>query len=207
MARPHQENFYSRTSCEVQRTPRQRRLALAHFYSRTSCEVQPKNLSPNLSLFLISTHAPHARCNLEQIINGDDYNISTHAPHARCNQASGVCGLGNIIFLLTHLMRGATVLSVLTSLAGLPISTHAPHARCNKIIICANERLVISTHAPHARCNQRLRSQFPRPRYFYSRTSCEVQPFQRYRIYIFSQFLLTHLMRGATRLDIHPTIF
>ena len=79
------------------------------------------------------------------------------------------------IFLLTHLMRGATCCMVKKFSENL-ISTHAPHARCNIFFITSIFNLL----------------------YFYSRTSCEVQLFADSILSSRSSFLLTHLMRGAT---------
>ena len=101
-------------------------------------------------------------------------------------------------FLLTHLLRGATLFYLLPSIqcsyfysrtscevqhlhlffSGLhtAISTHAPLARCN-----CNHCLVlwrpsmISTHAPLVRCNKVTFGYLRELYNFYSRTSCEVQ--------------------------------
>ena len=78
-------------------------------------------------------------------------------------------------FLLTHLLRGATLNAEVTTETSA-ISTHAPLARCNPwFSICSTIRL-----------------------YFYSRTSCEVQPLDTGIDTDNLTFLLTHLLRGAT---------
>ena len=79
-------------------------------------------------------------------------------------------------FLLTHLLRGATSGEKLNSRTAL-ISTHAPLARCNLRQPEGWMYSDISTHAPLARCNCRL----------FSRSDSK------------HKFLLTHLLRGATR--------
>ena len=78
-------------------------------------------------------------------------------------------------FQLTHLLRGATSMSVAPSLYS-DISTHAPLARCDyhESVNVVGDK--ISTHAPLARCDT-----FP----FSSFTSTHL-------------FQLTHLLRGAT---------
>ena len=90
--------------------------------------TEPKFVKTNI--LTISTHTPHARCDTERNSNFCRAKISTHTPHARCDQntfdfcASFVIsthtpharcdGLRHsfpnrcLIFLLTHLMRGAT---------------------------------------------------------------------------------------------------
>ena len=55
----------------------------------------------------ISTHTPHARCDVTQKAQDRIVDISTHAPHARCDATSTVGGTNDFI------------------------STHAPHARCD----------------------------------------------------------------------------
>ena len=107
--------------------------------------------------------------------------------------------LRRLKFLLTHLMRGATY-SIDNSTLWRIISTHAPHARCDLAITTDNWETVnfysrtscevrhdfnlivssfraISTHAPHARCDV----------------------IKRLSNALGLRFLLTHLMRGATR--------
>ena len=169
----------------------------------------------------ISTHAPHARC--DRIANRYDpvIKISTHAPHARCDfyhihtfqdrnhfysrtscevrhKMSTTIVTGEV-FLLTHLMRGATWAQL--ELGAVPafllthlmrgatlnlsswgffhcISTHAPHARCDPVNEPSPFYFIISTHAPHARCDM---------------TNCS-------RTAGYIPFLLTHLMRGATQI-------
>ena len=83
-----------------------------------------------------------------------------------------------VIFLLTRLMRGATVISDSDEF-GNKISTHAPHARrdnsmvekmaaeinfysrasCEARLIrreCYDRNFIISTHAPHARRDRNI---------------------------------------------------
>ena len=102
-----------------------------------------------------------------------------------------------IIFLLTHLMRGATF-SSLARLRIISISTHTPHARCDMynddmipilidfyshtscevrlhLLNLKHLRKQISTHTPHARCDKIFVLIYFFFRYFYSHTSCEVR--------------------------------
>ena len=105
-------NFYSRTSCEVQPLLRTTKKTTSYFYSRTSCEVQPCNRCHLGNRISISTHAPHARCNL---INAGFTNESTSDFYSRTScevqPSKQDCERSLCIFLLTHLMRGATCLS------------------------------------------------------------------------------------------------
>ena len=58
--------------------------------------------------YQISTHTPHARCDVAVRRRPWACNISTHTPHARCDPLRlRVCFL-TLQFLLTHLMRGVT---------------------------------------------------------------------------------------------------
>ena len=79
------------------------------------------------------------------------------------------------------------------------ISTHAPLARCNTSPVHNGNAPVISTHAPLARCNENLGiKNIHFSGNFYSHTSCEVQPYLYDNFEVYLQFLLTHLLRGAT---------
>ena len=123
------------------------------------------------------------------------------------------------LFLLTHLMRGATF-SRFIFIVLMSISTHAPHARCNLqygIMItvrghfysrtsCEVQRLslsfsnVTSNFYSRTSCEVQplLRTTKKTTSYFYSRTSCEVQHCLSSGCKGCIRFLLTHLMRGAT---------
>ena len=78
----------------------------------------------------ISTHAPLARCNSVTFADSSPSIISTHAPLARCNYFCHKHLLSAKIFLLTHLLRGATYI-LHDGKYIEDISTHAPLARCN----------------------------------------------------------------------------
>ena len=106
-------------------------------------------------------------------------------------------------FLLTHLLRGAT-LNALELCCTEVISTHAPLARCNGILFIFLPNSCISTHAPLARCNILMLGTLWTLYNFYSRTSCEVQHQDIQDKSPFLKFLLTHLLRGATGKDIIP---
>ena len=81
---------------------------LVHFYSHTSCEVRLSGLETPTTAINISTHTPHARCDTAAFFPiHDKSDISTHTPHARCDPLI-LSPFPVIIFLLTHLMRGAT---------------------------------------------------------------------------------------------------
>ena len=100
----------------------------------------------------VSTHAPLTRC--DQGIYGDftEMPVSTHAPLTRCDQESmqtryfrrcfysrtsyevrhqeGHHRKSNESFLLTHLLRGATLFSLFFTFRNR-VSTHAPLTRCD----------------------------------------------------------------------------
>ena len=101
--------------------------------------------------------------------------ISTHAPHAR--RDSAMRNIGKIRqFLLTRLMRGATMRKVTKARLTRYISTHAPHARRD-----------YSSYG-HGYCHLD----------FYSRASCEARLMVCLVFLMALVFLLTRLMRGAT---------
>ena len=81
-----QENFNSRTSCEVRLDGWQYDHSLTDFNSRTSCEVRRLANRKNARWAFISTHAPLARCDLPTLVYDEKHVISTHAPLARCDQ-------------------------------------------------------------------------------------------------------------------------
>ena len=62
----------------------------------------------------------------------------------------------------------------------------------------------ISTHAPHTRRDIFTPQCVPRCRDFYSRASYEARPARNWRRHQFLQFLLTRLIRGATKNSLLP---
>ena len=91
-----------------------RLLQPSNFYSRTSCEVRPEGMHLRNIITGISTHAPLARCDQWRTVGDSVNSISTHAPLARCDfQILGQSVLLTA-FLLTHLLRGATLNMYLT---------------------------------------------------------------------------------------------
>ena len=78
------------------------------------------------------------------------------------------------------------------------ISTHAPHARCdaNPVNSYTADLDFYSRTSCEVRPTDPDRIQLHS--HFYSRTSCEVRPFVRSFFELPFEFLLTHLMRGAT---------
>ena len=168
----------------------------------------------------ISTHAPHARCNMERFgllsrtryfysrtscevqldIIGD---VNSRAEFLLTHLMRGATGKNDRFlritktFLLTHLMRGATSLLWQSWQSNSFLLTHLMRgATHNQLGLWGN--IEISTHAPHARCNPSDSLGLALNLYFYSRTSCEVQPKSGSSSSLMIGFLLTHLMRGAT---------
>ena len=127
----HGLHFYSRTPYEVRLDNFEIRLLQSNFYSRTPYEVRPSVNKSAMQRAIISTHAPHTRCDGEfRLTVGAKVIISTHAPHTRCD------GVGEkIVFGIKA------------------ISTHAPHTRCDSGQVPTIKQSFISTHAPHTRCD------------------------------------------------------
>ena len=147
-------------------------------------------------IFKISTHTPHARCDV-RIVSTDwwmDTFLLTHLMRGVTWDSLHIWGK---TFLLTHLMRGVTLSisicippnchfyshtscevwqRIAERIPKSRISTHTPHARCDCfwVFACGNQK--ISTHTPHARCDLVNINYTPK----------------------LKKFLLTHLMRGVT---------
>ena len=101
------------------------------------------------------------------------------------------------IFLLTHLLRGATVWLLISSgLCDFYSRTSCEVRR--EPVSGSGGSGAISTHAPLARCDCAARIVFIVIKNFYSRTSCEVRLFLASLKTVQRGFLLTHLLRGAT---------
>ena len=124
------KHFYSHTSCEVRRCKIRQIKTKQYFYSHTSCEVRPhtQDLLRQSMQFLL-THlmrgATEGRLKKTALSI-----ISTHTPHARCDVPIQVERVKTVLFLLTHLMRGATSVTDKNAMSEI-ISTHTPHARCD----------------------------------------------------------------------------
>ena len=123
-----------------------------HFYSRTSCEVRPPTALIRLSkLDFYSRTSCEVRLNLFPTWLRAYRFLLTHLMRGATLYYS-LLGVFIVQFLLTHLMRGATIAN--------------PHI---------NSACRISTHAPHARCDKSFEGDFKCNYHFYSRTSCEVR--------------------------------
>ena len=162
-----ENNFNSRTSCEVRLAPENSAEKAINFNSRTSCEVR-------------------------RLPGQDRWCYGYFNSRTSCEVRRGLvrAGIAADIFQLTHLLRGATGIARCSISASL-ISTHAPLARCDAVPDYRRRQsgdfnsrtscevrpdALISTHAPLARCDT-----FPNAAYwmignFNSRTSCEVRP-------------------------------
>ena len=126
-------------------------------------------------------------------------------------------------FQLTHLLRGATLLEILTPIKIIFQLTHLLRGATNRvkdggqlikfqlthllrgatqIFNAVRININISTHAPLARCDVLEGPVLLAPHHFNSRTSCEVRPKSVIKINCFNLFQLTHLLRGATYLPL-----
>ena len=121
-------NFYSHASCEARPLAAGRRTFPGHFYSHASCEARRSFSCCSFKLFVISTHTPLAR--------RDDVLVTAQTPdedfysHASCEARLGAAmkPTNELKFLLTRLLRGATMADFLKD--NFPeISTHTPLAR------------------------------------------------------------------------------
>ena len=107
----HNPYFYSRTSCEVRLKWHGFKYVFANFYSRTSCEVRQIMDEIGKEMNCISTHAPLARCDLfpPAVRAGSLHFYSRTSCEVR--PCSIYVHRPRQKFLLTHLLRGATVTS------------------------------------------------------------------------------------------------
>ena len=160
-----------------------------HFYSHTSCEVRLAVAPVRLPSAVISTHTPHARCDISSHVSASlsaDFYSHTSCEVRPCTNSTR---WGAYKFLLTHLMRGATSQSRYRQRHRTFLLTHLMRGAT---IPCKNGTFVvdISTHTPHARCDAPSQIHFFARNYFYSHTSCEVRlltvPFSELLSYFYS---------------------
>ena len=105
----------------------------------------------------ISTHAPHAECDLHPAPPQDIHrHFNSRTPRGvRLTLSLGLPSSDT--FQLTHPTRSATNHTRFPH-SPYDISTHAPHAECdNDVNVFILRRLNISTHAPHAECDGAFR--------------------------------------------------
>ena len=146
--------------------------------------------------------------------------ISTHTPLARRDLSSCFRSAALETFLLTRLLRGATPapvhqLSLVsnfyshascearriipTNIRHCRISTHTPLARRDDSFVNWMHDYGISTHTPLARRDDNA-YRHGRPFHnFYSHASCEARQCIARKNFFVIKFLLTRLLRGATR--------
>ena len=128
------------------------------------------------------------------------YGIGDFYSHASCEARLSLILPGStpLGFLLTRLLRGAT--NVFSNRPGIGrISTHTPLARRDPRISARLPISRISTHTPLARRDQRAFSQGRVQVHFYSHASCEARHCGSGGKITTLLFLLTRLLRGATK--------
>ena len=125
--------------------------------------------------YIISTHTPLTKRDDFKLHIAVPCQVSTHTPHARRDFHGIVIYFFGSVFLLTHLLRGAT--STALSRSGFAL---------------------ISTHTPLARRDSAQTAVFCIWEGFYSHASCEARHNRSRCEQLFELFLLTRLMRGAT---------
>ncbi len=171
-------NFYSHTPCGVQRAANAVFTFASQFLLthplRGATELQEKY---NTDIQNFYSHTP---CGVQPDFGFDisEDKISTHTPLAGCNLTSGQIGALHWHFY-----------------------SHTP---CGVQHIMASNCLpvqAISTHTPLAGCNARTRAPAIAIANFYSHTPCGVQPMRSTYIRFHCKFLLTHPLRGATRVQ------
>ncbi len=121
------------------------------------------------------THAPHARRGFFPICR--ETHLLYFYSRASCEARHLTGFIVNIIikFLLTRLMRGATLRTCSRMLLSWSISTHAPHARRDHI--CIHTNAFNGNFYSRASCEARhsIPQIFDGMPNFYSRASCEAR--------------------------------
>ena len=143
----------------------------------------------------------HTPCGVQHVLHGKNKRDQDFYSHTPCGvqQLRYCCRQWSIRFLLTHPLRGATKTAG-KSMSEALISTHTPLAGCNVIFVFFVVYFVISTHTPLAGCNITAIDLQHYQNDFYSHTPCGVQLKPDMPIIPPSTFLLTHPLRGATRI-------
>ena len=213
-------NFNSRTSCEVRPSATGTYTTYWYFNSRTSCEVRRN--SPGACRCGNPFQLTHLLRGATLAVDGGRFHflISTHAPLARCDPGFLAVHAQLIKFQLTHLLRGAThtippyhhTIIDFNSRTSCEVRHSAEvsidlttdfNSRTSCEVrrptgFCGVIGLLISTHAPLARCDAARGWVCYGCHNFNSRTSCEVRRRARHAYAPKDQFQLTHLLRGAT---------
>ena len=123
--------------------------------------------------YIISTHTPLTKRDDFKLHIAVPCQVSTHTPHARRDFHGIVIYFFGSVFLLTHLLRGAT--STALSRSGFAL---------------------ISTHTPLARRDSAQTAVFCIWEGFYSHASCEARHNRSRCEQLFELFLLTRLLRA-----------
>ena len=146
----------------------------------------------------ISTHAPLARC--DRNLNSSNESRRNFNSRTSCEvrRSCSACRRRHCQFQLTHLLRGATCLNF--DLDGYSKFQLTHLLRGATYVTTLSDSGLISTHAPLARCDFISNINPAMPRYFNSRTSCEVRLPRAICSARSCSFQLTHLLRGATLL-------
>ena len=168
-------NFNPRTPCEVRQGQVRKFHYKYDFNPRTPCEVRRLRCLLLLWCFLISIHAPHARCDLlVWMLRQYRNNFNPRTPcEVRLTKISQM--IFHQTFQSTHPMRGATGRGWWFHWREY-ISIHAPHARCD--LVGQKNSFAIFDFNP--------------------RTPCEVRLKINHYFLLLSLFQSTHPMRGAT---------
>ena len=144
-------NFYSRASCEA-RLMNQEMCSLGrHFYSRASCEARLKK-------------------EIENYCWGNFYSRAS----CEARQSNRIFRIITKKFLLTRLMRGATMWDYKISISGNFYSRASCEARLSR----QNQATATIYFYSRASCEARQRTGYYSKicTYFYSRASCEARP-------------------------------
>ena len=151
-----------------------------HFYSHTSCEVR---LNDGGSAFYKINFYSHTSCEVRRVGTTRTYNcyrfLLTHLMRGATLHL--IFYLIVEKFLLTHLMRGATTICCQQFHFMQFLLTHLMRG-ATWFLHWFFISFDISTHTPHARCDTQWILIFLHLLDFYSHTSCEVRRFYLFHI-------------------------
>ena len=194
-------NFYSHASCEARQN-----LLIGKSKSMRFLLTRLLRGATILSSFCllsnqISTHTPLARRDEAEEEAFAAY-IDFYS-HASCEARPYCLGALERVkrFLLTRLLRGATIICTLRMIMAQFLLTRLLRGATYGIEP-QSRQTIISTHTPLARRDVLVVMKQMLLSHFYSHASCEARRLQRQGCMIFLKFLLTRLLRGATCLHL-----
>ena len=102
------------------------------FNSRTPCGVRLPNQTVDLSILVVSIHAPRVGCDGRELDVTRPKDVSIHAPRVGCDDVDNLLAKVSPVFQFTHPVWGATLWRP-PPLVNLMVSIHAPRVGCDLV--------------------------------------------------------------------------